>query len=85
MRDFKVLAEKLLGPCVKRFRATQVKSKYHRMHDVYGKFKKLIDHTGFGWDFDNNTPNCDKDVWTDYCKVVFYSISLFHFMLIFAM
>ena len=84
MRDFKVLAEKLLGPCVKRFRATQVKSKYHRMHVVYGKFKKLINHTGFGWDFDNNTPIYDKDVWVDYCKVLSYSINMFLFILDFA-
>ena len=44
MRDFKVLAEKLLGPCTKRFRASQAKSKYHRMRVVYGK--KLIYHNG---------------------------------------
>ena len=48
MRNFKVLSEKLLGTCFKRLYATQVKSKYHRMHVVYGKFKKLINHTGFG-------------------------------------
>ena len=66
MRDFKFLFEKLFGTCFKRFRTTQVKSKYHRMHIVYGKFKKLINYIGFGWDFDNNTPTYDKDVWFDY-------------------
>ena len=72
LRDFKVMAEKLLGQYTKRYRHTQVKSKYHRMRIVYGKFKKLINHTIFGWDFDNNMPTCDKDVWFDYCKVVSY-------------
>jgi len=73
MRDFKVMCEKLLGPCAKRFCASQVKSKYHRMCIVYVKFKKLINW----WDFDNNTPNCDKDVWIDYCKILSYSINFF--------
>ncbi|KAL5572895.1 hypothetical protein UlMin_022492 [Ulmus minor] len=68
IKDFKVMAEKLLGPCAKRYRGAQVKSKYHRMRIIYGKFKKLINHTGFGWDFENNTPLCDKDIWDDYCK-----------------
>ena len=47
MRDFKVMSEKILGTCYKRYVATQIKSKYHRMRVVYPKFKKLINHTGF--------------------------------------
>ena len=74
IKDFKVMAVKLLGPCAKRYLPAQVKSKYHRMRIIYGKFKKLINHTGFGWDFDNNTPMCDTDVWDDYCKVQTYYI-----------
>ena len=31
MRDFKVMSEKILGTCYKRYVATQIKSKYHRM------------------------------------------------------
>ncbi|KAL5544234.1 hypothetical protein UlMin_008018 [Ulmus minor] len=68
IKDFKVMAVKLLGSCAKLYRPAQVKSKYHRMRIIYGKFKKLINHTGFGWDFDNNTPMCDTNVWDDYCK-----------------
>ncbi|KAL5574034.1 hypothetical protein UlMin_023631 [Ulmus minor] len=68
MRDFKVMSEKILGTCHKRYVATQIKSKYHRMRIVYAKFKKLINHTSFGWDFDNNTPTCPNDVWSNYCK-----------------
>ena len=56
IKDFKVMAVKLLGPCAKRYLPAQVKSKYHRMRIIYGKFKKLINHTGFGWDFDTNVP-----------------------------
>ena len=82
LKYFKVMAEKLLGPCAKRYRSAQVKSKYHRMRIIYGKFKKLINHTGFGWDFENNTPLCDKDVWDDYCKVQSYYISYFCFILL---
>ena len=84
MRDFKVMSKKILGTCYKRYAPTQVKSKYHRMRVVYAKFKKLINHTGFGWDFENNMPMCDNDVGIDYCKVLFYSINLFLFMLLFA-
>ena len=40
LRDFKVMAEKLLGPCTKKYHVTQVKYKYHRIRIVYGKFKK---------------------------------------------
>ncbi|KAL5559848.1 hypothetical protein UlMin_036059 [Ulmus minor] len=68
MRDFKVMSENILGTCYKRYVATQIKSKYHRMRVVYAKFKKLINHTSFSWDFDNNTPTCPNDVWSDYCK-----------------
>ena len=50
--------------------AGQIKTKYHRQRLIYAKWKKLLNQTGFGWDFDNNTPVCDKDTWTDYCKVV---------------
>ena len=31
LRNFKVMSEKLLGPCAKRYRGDRVKSKYHRM------------------------------------------------------
>ncbi|KAL5571296.1 hypothetical protein UlMin_020893 [Ulmus minor] len=68
MRDFKVMFEKILDICYKRYDATQIKSKYHRMHVVYAKFKKLINHTSFGWDFDNNTSTYPNDVWSEYCK-----------------
>ena len=74
IKGFKVMAVKLLGPCAKRYLPAQVKSKYHRMRIIYGKFKKLINHTGFGWDFDSNIPICDTDVWDDYCKVQTYYI-----------
>ena len=84
LKDFMVMAEKLLGPCAKRYRPVKVKSKYHRMRIIYGKFKKLINHTGFRWDFKNSTSMCDIDVWADYCKVLSYSIKLFLFVLLFA-
>lgn len=69
LKDFKAMSSKLLGVCYKRYSGSQIKTKYHRMRVIYGKWKKLINHTGFGWDFDNNTPVCEKDVWEDYCKV----------------
>ena len=84
IKDFKMMAEKLLGPCAKQYRGTQVKSKYHRIRIIYGKFKKLINHTRFGWDFENNTHMCDKDVWADYCKVQSYYISYLCFILLVA-
>ncbi|KAL5539254.1 hypothetical protein UlMin_044840 [Ulmus minor] len=68
LRDFKVMSEKILDTYYKRYDMTQIKSKYHRMRVIYAKFKKLINHTGFGWDFDNNTPTCPNGVWSEYCK-----------------
>ena len=48
MRDFKVMSEKILGTCYKRYAPTQIRSKYHRMRVVYAKFRKLINHASFG-------------------------------------
>ncbi len=70
LKNFKAMAPKLVGMCYRRYSGSQIKTKYHRMRTIYGKWKKLINHTGFGWDFDNNTPVCDDDIWSDYCKVV---------------
>ncbi|KAL5582905.1 hypothetical protein UlMin_015347 [Ulmus minor] len=69
MKYFKVMSEKILGTCYKKCASTQVKSKYHRMRIVYAKFKKLVNHTSFGWEFDNNTLTCPNNVWSDYYKV----------------
>ncbi|KAL5580585.1 hypothetical protein UlMin_013027 [Ulmus minor] len=69
MKDFKVMSEKILGTCYKRYAPTQVKSKYHTMRIVYAKFKKLVNHTSFGWEFDNNTLTCPNNVWSNYYKV----------------
>ncbi|KAL5578065.1 hypothetical protein UlMin_019764 [Ulmus minor] len=62
------MSEKLLGTCYKRFLPSQVNLKYFRMQKVYNVFKKLVNHTGFGWDFETNTPTCPDDVWKEYCK-----------------
>lgn len=78
-KDFKFMAEKLLGTCYKRYLHTQVKSKYHRMGKVYNAWKKLINHTGFSWNFENNMPTCPDDVWKDDCKVQSDSANLFLF------
>lgn len=70
IRDFRPMAPKLFAMCYRRYSGGQIKTKYHRQRLIYAKWKKLLNQTGFGWDFDNNTPVCDKDTWTDYCKVV---------------
>ena len=70
LRDFKVMSKKILGTCYKRYVATQIKSKYFRMCKIYNTFKKLINHTGFRWDFESNTSTCPADVWQEYCKVI---------------
>ena len=51
-KDYKLIFEKLLGTFYKRFIPTQVKSKYFRMGKVYNWFQKLVNHIGFGWDFE---------------------------------
>lgn len=70
LKDFDAMSLKLLGVCYKRYSDSQIKTKYHRMRVIYCKWKKLINHIGFGWDFDSNTLVCENDVWEDYCKVV---------------
>ena len=72
LKDFKLMSEKLLGTCYKRFLPSQVNLKYFRMQKVYNVFKKLVNHTGFGGDFETNTPTCPDDVWKEYCKVYSY-------------
>lgn len=78
-KDFKFMAEKLFGMCYKRYLYTQVKSKYHRMGKVYNALKKMINHIGFAWNFETNTPTCPDNVWKDYCKVHSYSTNFFIF------
>ena len=48
LKDFKAMAPKLLRMCYKRYSRSQIKTKYHKMCLTYGKWKKLINHTGFG-------------------------------------
>ena len=69
-KDVKVIAKNILGICYKRYALTQIKSKYFRMGKIYNTFKKLINHTGFRWDFESNTSTCPADVWQEYCKVI---------------
>ena len=70
LKDFRVMAPKLYAMCYRRYSGGQIKTKYHRMRLMYANWNKLLNQTGFGWDCDINTPVCDKDRWTDYCKVV---------------
>ena len=44
----------------------------------YNVFMKLLNHTGFGWDFTSSMPTCPDDVWKEYCKVFYDSLNLFN-------
>ena len=61
LKDFGAMTPKLLGMCYRRYSGSQIKTKYHRMRVIYANWKKLLNQTSFGWDFDSNTPVCDKD------------------------
>ena len=72
-KDFKIMAEKLLRTCHRRYLPGQLKSKYHRLARVYNKYKKLVNHIGLCWDVENNMPLCSVEVWKHYYEVRCYS------------
>ncbi|XP_031269836.1 L10-interacting MYB domain-containing protein-like [Pistacia vera] len=52
----------------RRLNLTQLASKYFRLRKVYQAWRKLIQHTGFGWDHESQTPTCPIQVWQEYIK-----------------
>ncbi|XP_031272020.1 uncharacterized protein LOC116130405 [Pistacia vera] len=62
----------------RRLNVTQLASKYFHLRKVYQAWRKLFQHTGFGWDHESQTPTCPLQVWQEYIKQNPHAQQFFH-------
>ncbi|XP_031270294.1 uncharacterized protein LOC116128676 [Pistacia vera] len=56
--DYQEMLEDLSSVARRRLNVTQLTSKYFRLRRVYQAWRKLLQHTGFGWDHELQSPTC---------------------------
>ncbi|KAJ0098904.1 hypothetical protein Patl1_21246 [Pistacia atlantica] len=66
--EYKIISDKLWTKIRKKIEVDQLSSKYFRLRAVYNSWRALLQHRGFSWDHESQTPTCSKDIWQDYLK-----------------
>ncbi|XP_031277073.1 uncharacterized protein LOC116135497 [Pistacia vera] len=66
--DYQEMLDDLSSVAGRRINVTQVTSKYFRLRRVYQAWRKLLQHTRFGWDHESQGPTCPVEVWQEYAK-----------------
>ncbi|XP_031266816.1 uncharacterized protein LOC116125229 [Pistacia vera] len=56
--DYQEMLDDISLVAGRRLNVTQLTSKFFRLRRVYQAWRKLLQHTGFGWDHESQSPTC---------------------------
>ncbi|XP_031253262.1 uncharacterized protein LOC116111207 [Pistacia vera] len=66
--DYQAMLDGISSVAGRRLNVTQLASRFFRLRKTYQAWRKLLQHTGFRWDHESQSPTYPVKVWQEYVK-----------------